>query len=101
MNVGHLSINGIVFLKMWFYILVFAMALLFFSTLSIIFYISISVYFIFYSKVYSNSLYEHQKQIKIVLECVKKAEFNHDVKRSEFHISEIIYLDLIIDTYGV
>ena len=41
-------------------------------------------------------LSEHQKYVHIVLECLKKADLQCDIKKCKFYVTEVIYLDLII-----
>ena len=51
--------------------------------------------------IYSNSLHEHKRHIKIILERLRSAGFFLDITKYEFHITEVLYLRFIISTHSV
>src|SRR6266513_3874756 len=46
--------------------------------------------------IYSSTLSEHQKHVHMVLECLKEAGLQCDIKKCKFYATEVTYLDLII-----
>jgi len=46
--------------------------------------------------VYSNSIAEHQKHVKLVLQALHGASLQLDVDKYEFYKTEVLYLGLII-----
>src|SRR5213078_2302353 len=46
--------------------------------------------------IYLFMLSEHQKHVHMILECLKKADLQCDIKKCKFYVTEVIYLDLII-----
>jgi hypothetical protein len=50
---------------------------------------------------YINDLESHQKHVRWVLEATQKAGLQLDIKKCEFHVSEVTYLGLIISTEGI
>src|SRR5947207_4926774 len=46
--------------------------------------------------IYSFMLFKHQKHVHMILECLKKADLQCDIKKCKFYMTEVIYLDLII-----
>jgi transposase InsO family protein len=51
--------------------------------------------------VYSNSLSEHRKHVRTVLERLRDAGLQCDIKKCKFHASEVTYLGLIISRDGI
>ena len=51
--------------------------------------------------IYSNSKKEHQKHVRKVLEALQKAGLQTDIKKCEFHVTEINYLGLVITNNGI
>jgi hypothetical protein len=51
--------------------------------------------------IYSNSLREHKKHVRLVLEALKEAGLQLDIDKSEFHKTEVTYLGYVISTEGV
>lgn len=91
--------------NMWYYLLVFAMALPFFKH-----YINDTLHkyldtfctaYLDNILIYSNSLYKHKRHVKIILEYLRNVGLFFDVTKCEFHIPEVPYLEFIISTYGV
>src|SRR5437762_6227363 len=46
--------------------------------------------------IYLFMLSEHQKHVCMILEHLKKADLQCDIKKCKFYMTEVIYLDLII-----
>src|SRR5947207_7521763 len=46
--------------------------------------------------IYSFMLSEYQKHVCMILEHLKKADLQCDIKKCKFYVTEVIYLDLII-----
>src|SRR5205814_7379266 len=46
--------------------------------------------------IYLFMLSEHQKHVCMILECLKKADLQCNIKKCKFYVTEIIYLSLII-----
>ena len=46
--------------------------------------------------IYSFTLSEHKKHVRMMLKCLKNTELQYDIKKCKFHATEITYLDLII-----
>ena len=46
--------------------------------------------------IYSTSLFKHQKHVRMVLECLRKAGLQCDIKKCKFHTIKVTYLDLIV-----
>src|SRR5438045_4901782 len=46
--------------------------------------------------IYLSTLSEHQKHVHMILECLKKASLQCDIKKCKFYMTEVIYLSLII-----
>ena len=51
--------------------------------------------------IYSNSKKEHREHVRKVLEALRKAELQADIKKCEFHVTEVNYLGLIITSTGI
>lgn len=51
--------------------------------------------------IYSNSLKEHKKHVKMVLEALRKAGLQVDINKCEFHTTRVKYLGIIITTEGL
>ena len=51
--------------------------------------------------VYSNSLKEHRKHVRTVLEALREAGLQLDIDKCEFHTTEVLYLGLIITMNGI
>src|SRR5205814_3149740 len=51
--------------------------------------------------IYSSSLSEHRKHVRLVLECLREANLQCDIKKCKFHESEVMYLGLIISRGGI
>src|SRR6266513_437844 len=46
--------------------------------------------------IYSSTLSEHQKHVHMVLEHLKEAGLQCNIKKCKFYVTEVIYLSLII-----
>src|SRR5947207_10376076 len=46
--------------------------------------------------IYLFMLFKHQKHVHMILEHLKKADLQCNIKKCKFYMTEIIYLDLII-----
>src|SRR5947207_15309608 len=46
--------------------------------------------------IYLFTLFKHQKHVHMILEHLKKADLQCDIKKCKFYMTEVIYLDLII-----
>ena len=46
--------------------------------------------------IYLFMLFKHQKHVHMILECLKKADLQCNIKKCKFYVTEVIYLDLII-----
>src|SRR6266513_4317856 len=46
--------------------------------------------------IYSFTLFKHQKHVHMILECLKKADLQCNIKKCKFYTTEVIYLSLII-----
>src|SRR5947207_11678935 len=46
--------------------------------------------------IYLSTLFKHQKHVHMILECLKKADLQCDIKKCKFYATEVIYLSLII-----
>ena len=51
--------------------------------------------------IYSNSLKEHKDHVRKVLMALQKAGLQLDISKCEFHVTETIYLGLIISKDGI
>ena len=51
--------------------------------------------------IYSNSKKKHQEHVRRVLEALRKAGLQADIKKCEFHVTEINYLGLVITNNGI
>jgi hypothetical protein len=51
--------------------------------------------------IYSSSLSEHRKHVRMVLERLRDAGLQCDIKKCKFHASEVTYLGLIISRDGI
>jgi len=51
--------------------------------------------------VYSNSIAEHQKYVKLVLQALHKASLQLDINKCKFHKTKVLYLGLIIFTDSI
>jgi hypothetical protein len=51
--------------------------------------------------IYSDDLESHQKHVRWVLEATRKVGLQLDIKKCEFHVSEVTYLGLIVSTEGI
>jgi hypothetical protein len=51
--------------------------------------------------VYSDTLAEHKRHVRIVLKAIEEAGLQLDVDKSEFHKSEVTYLGYMISTSGI
>ena len=51
--------------------------------------------------IFSNSVTEHEQHIKKVLAALQKAGLQIDIDKCEFHVTETLYLGLIITTKGI
>ena len=51
--------------------------------------------------IYSDNPLEHDAQVKKVLQCLKKAGLQADIKKSEFSVQSIKFLSFIISTEGI
>src|SRR5438552_7767278 len=46
--------------------------------------------------IYLFMLFKHQKHVHMILEHLKKADLQFNIKKCKFYTTEVIYLDLII-----
>ena len=46
--------------------------------------------------IYSFTLFKHQKHVQMILEWLWEVSLQCDIKKYKFHVTKIIYLDLII-----
>ena len=51
--------------------------------------------------IYSDNLLKHDTQVKKVLQRLKKAELQADIKKSEFSVQSTKFLSFIISTEGI
>lgn len=51
--------------------------------------------------IYSNSLEEHKRHVKQVLQRLREFGLQADIAKCEFHVQEVKYLGLIVDTNGI
>lgn len=51
--------------------------------------------------IYSNTLEEHEEHVKLVLEKLKAAGLQADIKKCEFHVQKTRFLGYIVGTHGV
>jgi hypothetical protein len=51
--------------------------------------------------IFSESLHEHRKHVRQVLQALKDAGLQLDVDKCEFHKTEVLYLGLVISTQGI
>ena len=51
--------------------------------------------------IYSDNPLEHNAQVKKVLQCLKKAGLQADIKKSEFSVQSIKFLSFIISIEGI
>ena len=51
--------------------------------------------------IYSEDSLKHNAQVKKVLQCLKKAGLQADIKKSEFSVQSIKFLSFIISTEGI
>jgi hypothetical protein len=48
--------------------------------------------------VYSNTLAEHKRHVRLVLKAIEEASLQLNVDKSEFHKSKVTYLEYVIST---
>jgi len=51
--------------------------------------------------IYSDSITEHQKHVRLVLERLREYGLQIDISKCEFHVTEVSYLGLIVTTNGI
>src|SRR5437762_10064997 len=51
--------------------------------------------------IYSSTLSEHRKHVRMVLERLKEAGLQCDIKKCKFYATEVTYLGLIISRDGI
>ena len=51
--------------------------------------------------IYSNTKKEHQQHVRKVLEALRRAGLQADIKKCEFHVAEVNYLGLVITSNGI
>jgi transposase InsO family protein len=51
--------------------------------------------------IYSNSLSEHRKHVRLVLERLRDAGLQCDIRKCKFHANEVTYLGLIVTREGI
>lgn len=51
--------------------------------------------------IYSNSLEEHQRHVKQVLQRLREFGLQADIAKCEFHVQEVQYLGLVVSTNGI
>jgi hypothetical protein len=51
--------------------------------------------------VYSDTLAEHKRHVRLVLKAMEEAGLQLNVDKSEFHKSEVTYLGYVISTNGI
>jgi hypothetical protein len=51
--------------------------------------------------IYSENLQEHRKHVREVLARLHKAGLQADIKKSEFHVTQVTYLGLVVGTDGI
>ena len=51
--------------------------------------------------IYSKDSLKHDAQVKKVLQCLKEAGLQVDIKKSEFSVQSIKFLNFIISTEGI
>ena len=51
--------------------------------------------------VYSNSLSEHKKHVKLILDRIRDAGLQLDIAKSEFHVQEVTFLGLLVGKDGI
>ena len=51
--------------------------------------------------IYSNFLHENKRHVKIILERLRSTSLFLNLTKCEFHITEVLYLGFIINTYGI
>ena len=51
--------------------------------------------------IYSKNKKEHIKHVNKILERLKKADLQADIDKSEFHKTEVTYLELIVDVNDI
>jgi RNase H-like domain found in reverse transcriptase/Reverse transcriptase (RNA-dependent DNA polymerase) len=51
--------------------------------------------------IYSDNIHQHREHVRSVLQALRKAGLQADIHKSEFEVSQVKYLGLIISTKGV
>ena len=51
--------------------------------------------------VYSNSLSEHKKHVKLILDWIRHAELQLNIAKSKFHVQEVTFLRLFVGKNGI
>jgi Reverse transcriptase (RNA-dependent DNA polymerase) len=51
--------------------------------------------------IYSDNIHQHQEHVRSVLQALRKVGLQADIHKSEFEVSQVKYLGLIISTKGV
>jgi hypothetical protein len=51
--------------------------------------------------IYSNNVLEHEHHVKLVLQRLREAGLQVDIKKTEFHVTRTKYLGFIISTQGL
>jgi len=51
--------------------------------------------------IYSENVLEHEHHVKLVLQRLRDAGLQVDIKKIEFHVTRTKYLDFIISTQGL
>ena len=46
--------------------------------------------------IYLSMLFKHQKHVQMILEQLQEADLQYNIKKCKFHVTEIMYLDLIV-----
>src|SRR5438034_445558 len=46
--------------------------------------------------IYLSMLFKHQKHVQMILEQLQEADLQCDIKKCKFHVTKIMYLDLIV-----
>ena len=51
--------------------------------------------------IYSDNALEYENHIKLVLQCLREAGLQVDIKKTEYHVTRTKYLGFIISTQGL
>lgn len=51
--------------------------------------------------IYTNSIYEYKRNVKIILKHLRSAGVFLDMIKREFYIIKVLYLESIINTHGI